>query len=52
MYYTTTAEQGGAGIGLYMVKTNLEILDAEIEVINNPKFEHGAAFSLSIPFKK
>ena len=52
MYYTTTAEQGGAGIGLYIVKTNVEMLEGAVEIVNNAKFEHGAAFAISIPFNK
>jgi signal transduction histidine kinase len=52
MYYTTTAEQGGAGIGLYAVKTNVEVLDGTIQVIENSIFDYGASLLISIPFKK
>lgn len=52
MYYTTTAEQGGAGIGLYIVRTNTEALNGTIDIIDNTRFNHGAAFIITIPFKK
>lgn len=52
MYYTTTAEQGGAGIGLYIVKTNIEALGGKVEIIDHQLFSNGATISLTIPFKK
>lgn len=51
MYYTTTAEQGGAGIGLYIVKTNIEVLDGKVLIVENPVFSHGASFQITIPIK-
>lgn len=52
MYFTTTAEQGGAGIGLYAVKTNIEVFDGMVEVIDNELKPSGATISLTIPFEK
>jgi signal transduction histidine kinase len=52
MYFTTTAEQGGAGIGLYIVKTNIEALGGNVRVIENDRFPQGATIFISLPFKK
>ncbi len=52
IYFTTTQEQGGAGMGLYIVQTNLETFGGEAEVINS-EFEHeGTTIKLTIPFQK
>jgi signal transduction histidine kinase len=50
MFYTTTAEQGGAGLGLYIVKTILEAMKGKIEVIENELKPSGATFKITIPF--
>jgi signal transduction histidine kinase len=52
MYNTTTQEQGGAGIGLYVVKTNIEALGGEVFIENTEKQSVGATFKIIIPFKK
>ena len=52
MYNTTTQEQGGAGIGLYVVKTNVEALGGEIAIENNKEETIGATFKITIPFQK
>ena len=52
MYNTTTQEQGGAGIGLYVVKTNVEALAGHIEIIDNKVDNSGVTFNIIIPFKK
>lgn len=52
MYNTTTQEQGGAGIGLYVVKTNVEALEGHIELIDNDVDNSGITFKITIPFKK
>lgn len=49
MYYTTTAEQGGAGLGLYIVRTRIEALKGSIEVVQ-PEFGRGASFLIKLPF--
>lgn len=49
IYYTTTAEQGGAGLGLYIVKTRVEALKGSIEVVQ-PEFGKGASFLIRLPF--
>jgi len=52
VYYTTTADQGGAGIGLYVVKTNIETMDGKVEVIENLLKPTGTTIFLTIPFTK
>ena len=52
MFVTTTAEQGGAGLGLFMVKSRLEALKGNIEVVENEFKPTGATFKIELPFKK
>ncbi len=52
MYTTTTQEQGGAGMGLFIVKTNIETLGGKIELIESKFSPSGATFCITIPFKK
>lgn len=52
VYYTTTADQGGAGIGLFIVKTRVESLNGNIAVVESEFGSIGATFKLSFPFKK
>ncbi|MDD3343620.1 MAG: HAMP domain-containing sensor histidine kinase, partial [Sulfurospirillaceae bacterium] len=51
IYHTTTAEDGGNGMGLYMVKTNLTAIKATIKVVDS-EINNGATFKLEIPFKR
>jgi signal transduction histidine kinase len=52
VFYTTTAEQGGAGLGLFIVKSRLEALHGTIEVIENEFKPTGATFKIELPFMK
>ncbi|MEG0927933.1 ATP-binding protein [Chryseobacterium sp.] len=52
IFFTKTAEEGGAGIGLYMVKTRIEAMQGNIEVVNNEFKPTGATFKIELPFKK
>lgn len=52
IYYTTTADLGGAGIGLYIVKTRIESLNGTIEVVDSEFGDKGVTFKMSFPFKK
>lgn len=52
VFVTTTAEQGGAGLGLFMVKSRLEALKGTIEVVENEFKPTGATFKIELPFKK
>jgi signal transduction histidine kinase len=51
IYYTTTAEEGGAGLGLFIAKTRIEALKGTIEVVEK-EFSEGATFKITLPFKK
>jgi|GEM_PF-285632 len=46
--FTTNSESGGAGIGLYKIKTSLKTLHGNIELIE-PEFEEGCTFKITIP---
>jgi signal transduction histidine kinase len=52
VFYTTTAFQGGAGLGLYIVKTRLEAVNGSIAVIDNEFKPQGATFEIIIPYKR
>jgi len=52
MYNTTTQEQGGAGIGLYVVRTNIETLGGKVTIIDNEMQPTGTTIKITIPFQK
>ena len=52
VFYTTTSEQGGAGLGLFIVKSRLEALKGSIRVIENEFKPTGATFRIELPFKQ
>jgi len=52
LYNTRTAEQGGSGIGLYIVEKRIEALKGTIEVIDNKLKPTGATFKIQLPFNK
>jgi len=52
VFYTTTANQGGAGLGLYIVRKRLEAVNGSIEVIENDFKPTGATFELIIPYRR
>ena len=52
IYFTTTAEQGGAGIGLFTVAKRIEALKGNIEVVESEFAPLGATFKIVIPFEK
>lgn len=52
LFNTRTAEQGGAGVGLYIVNTILKSLKGKIEVIENEFKPKGATFKITIPFNR
>jgi signal transduction histidine kinase len=51
IYETSTKEQGGSGIGLFSVKTRLNSLSGDIEVIESKLQPTGATFKITLPFK-
>ncbi|MBC7748370.1 MAG: sensor histidine kinase [Methylotenera sp.] len=52
LYNTRTAEQGGAGIGLYIVEKRIEALRGTVELIDNELKPTGATFKIKLPFNK
>lgn len=52
MFKTTTAEQGGAGLGLFIARTRMEALRGKIELISSVFNPNGATFKLSLPLNK
>lgn len=52
LYYTTTEKQGGAGIGLYIVRTRVQSLGGTVSVIDSEFGEIGTTIEITIPIKK
>jgi signal transduction histidine kinase len=52
LYFTTTADRGGAGLGLYIVKTRLEALKGSISLVESEFSPNGATFKITLPFNK
>jgi len=52
VFFTTTAEQGGAGLGLFIVKSRLNAIKGTIELIENELKPTGTTFKIELPFKK
>ncbi len=52
VFFTTTAEQGGAGLGLFIVKSRIEALRGTIELVENELKPTGTTFKIELPFKK
>lgn len=51
VFYTTTADLGGAGLGLYIIKTRLEAINGTIAIDENEFLPTGATFKIVIPLK-
>jgi signal transduction histidine kinase len=49
LYNTTTEAQGGVGIGLHIVKKNIEELNGTVCIIDNNHFENGTTVCITIP---
>jgi signal transduction histidine kinase len=52
IFYTTTANQGGAGLGLYIVRMRLEAINGSIKVVDNEFKPTGTTFEITIPYKR
>jgi signal transduction histidine kinase len=52
VFFTTTAEQGGAGLGLFINKSRLEAINGKIELVENELKPTGTTFKIEFPFKK
>ena len=51
VFFTTTADLGGAGLGLYIVRTRLNSIKGTITLETNEFKPTGATFKIVIPFK-
>ncbi len=51
LFYTTTEQQGGGGLGLYIVKTRVEALKGKISIIDSEFGSIGTTIKIIIPFK-
>ena len=49
VFYTTTADLGGAGLGLYIVRTRLNSIKGTISLEPNEFKPTGATFKITIP---
>lgn len=49
VFYTTTADLGGAGLGLYIIRKRLESIQGTIETITPEFLPKGATFKITIP---
>lgn len=52
VFFTTTASKGGAGLGLYIIKTRLESVQGKIELIDSEFASGGVTFALTIPYQR
>lgn len=52
IYNTTTEGEGGAGIGLYIVKTRVESLKGTVKVIDSEFGNFGTTVRVELPFKR
>ena len=52
LYNTTTESEGGAGIGLYIVKTRVESLKGNVKVIDSEFGDLGTTIRVELPFKR
>lgn len=50
IYFTRTAHLGGAGIGLYIVKTRIKSMKGTIELVENEFKPTGTTFKIVLPF--
>ena len=49
VFYTTTADLGGAGLGLYIIRKRLESIQGTIETTTPEFMPKGATFKITIP---
>ncbi|MES2574069.1 MAG: ATP-binding protein [Bacteroidota bacterium] len=52
LYNTRTSEQGGGGVGLFIVEKQIKALKGQIEVIDSEFGESGATFKITLPFNQ
>jgi len=51
-YFTTNKDNGGSGLGLYIVRNNLKTFQGSIELIESEFKDKGCTFKITIPIKE
>ncbi|CAM3972591.1 sensor histidine kinase [Mucilaginibacter galii] len=51
LYNTRTSEQGGSGLGLYIVEKRIEALKGSVDLVQS-EYKPGATFKITLPFNK
>lgn len=51
IYFTTTEDSGGAGMGLYIVKTRIKAMKGSIDIIESEFKPSGTTFRICLPLK-
>jgi len=51
IYFTTTEDQGGAGMGLYIVKTRIKAMKGTVDIIKNEFVPSGTTIKICLPIK-
>lgn len=51
-YFTTNKDNGGSGLGLYIVRNNLKTFQGSIELIESEFKDKGCTFKIMIPIKE
>ena len=52
IYNTTTESEGGAGIGLYIVKTRVESLKGNVKIVDSEFGDVGTTIRVELPFRR
>lgn len=51
IYFTTTEDEGGAGMGLYIVKTRIKAMKGTVDIIENEFKPSGTTIRIRLPLK-
>lgn len=51
-YFTTNKDNGGSGLGLYIVRNNLKTFQGDIEIVDSEYKDQGCTFKITIPIKE
>ncbi|MBN2285107.1 MAG: ATP-binding protein [Tissierellales bacterium] len=52
IYFTTTAEEGGSGLGLWIITVRLKQLHGEIVLVESEFKPSGTTFKIALPFQR
>jgi signal transduction histidine kinase len=51
IYFTTTQDEGGAGMGLYIVKTRIKAMRGTVDIVENEFKPSGTTIRIRLPLK-